>query len=144
MHFYSEWSGPTEGFGHGGYYAGDGHYGYVGHQQVKRTSGQENQTIQNAKPDHSVSLKIVAIPGHWHEKKAPKEGSSTNDPGSSRGRTWLRSETLADNEAKPNMEKSLEEVAVEQDRILEAKEERDQDRSQDKFAAATKLDSLVS
>jgi hypothetical protein len=31
MHFHSGWSGPTQGFGHGGYYAGDSHYGHIGH-----------------------------------------------------------------------------------------------------------------
>jgi hypothetical protein len=32
MHFHPGWSGSVEGFGHGGYYVGDDHYGYVGHQ----------------------------------------------------------------------------------------------------------------
>jgi hypothetical protein len=32
MHFYPGWLGPTEGFIHRGYYAGDGRYRYVGHQ----------------------------------------------------------------------------------------------------------------
>jgi hypothetical protein len=27
------------GFGHGGHYAGDGHYGYVDHQQDRKASG---------------------------------------------------------------------------------------------------------
>jgi hypothetical protein len=32
MHFHPGWSGPSEGFGHGGYYTGDGCYMSVGHQ----------------------------------------------------------------------------------------------------------------
>jgi hypothetical protein len=32
MHIHPGWSGPTEGFGHGGYYVGDGCYRYIGHQ----------------------------------------------------------------------------------------------------------------
>jgi hypothetical protein len=37
MHFHPGWSGPAEGFGHGGYYAGDNRYGYIVHQQDKKT-----------------------------------------------------------------------------------------------------------
>jgi hypothetical protein len=33
------WSGPTEGFGHIGYYVGDGQYKYVDHQQDTSASG---------------------------------------------------------------------------------------------------------
>jgi hypothetical protein len=36
MHFHLGWSGPAEGFGHGGYYAGDGRYRSVGRQQDRR------------------------------------------------------------------------------------------------------------
>jgi hypothetical protein len=38
MHFDPGWSGPIDGFGHGGYYVGDDHYGYVSHQQDRRAS----------------------------------------------------------------------------------------------------------
>jgi hypothetical protein len=31
MHFHLGWSGSAKGFGHGGYYAADGRYEYVGH-----------------------------------------------------------------------------------------------------------------
>jgi hypothetical protein len=31
MYFHLGWSGPVEGFGHGGYYIGDGRYGYISH-----------------------------------------------------------------------------------------------------------------
>jgi hypothetical protein len=59
IHFHPGWSGPIEGFGHGGYYTRDGRYGSVGHQQDRKASRQENQTVQNAKPDHSVSPKSI-------------------------------------------------------------------------------------
>jgi hypothetical protein len=36
MYFHPGWSGHAEGFGHGGYYIGDEHYGSVGHQQDER------------------------------------------------------------------------------------------------------------
>jgi hypothetical protein len=42
MHFHPGWLGPSEGFGHGGYYAGDGHYGSISHQQSRRNLRQEN------------------------------------------------------------------------------------------------------
>jgi hypothetical protein len=50
-----------------------------------------------------------------------KDISSTDEPGSSQGRTGSRSDTLANDEAKPDAEKSLEEVVVEQDRVPEVK-----------------------
>jgi hypothetical protein len=43
----------------------------------------------------------------------PKDGPSTDELGSSQGRAGLRSETLVNDEAKPNAEKSPEGVAVE-------------------------------
>jgi hypothetical protein len=55
MHFHPGWSGPTQGFSHGGYYTEDGCYRHIGHQQDRNVSGQENWTVQNAKPDHPVS-----------------------------------------------------------------------------------------
>jgi hypothetical protein len=42
----------------------------------------------------------------------PKDGSCADEPGISQGRTGPRSETLADNEAKPDMEKIPKEVAA--------------------------------
>jgi hypothetical protein len=50
-----------------------------------------------------------------------KDRSSTEEPGSSQGRIGPRSETLVNDEAKPDTEKSPEEVAAEQDRVLEVK-----------------------
>jgi hypothetical protein len=55
MHFHPGWSGPTQGFDHGGYYIGDGRYEHAGHQQDRRASGQENRTVWNAKTDHLIS-----------------------------------------------------------------------------------------
>jgi hypothetical protein len=55
MHFHPGWSGPTQGFDHGGYYVGDGRYRHIGHQQSRGASGQENRTVRNAKLDHPVS-----------------------------------------------------------------------------------------
>jgi hypothetical protein len=82
-----------------------------------KTSVQENQTVQNAKPNHPVSPKIAAAPGHLHERETPKDGSSADQPGSSHGQTWPRSTTSANDEAKPEEEKGLEEVEIEQDRV---------------------------
>jgi hypothetical protein len=123
MHFYPEWSGPTQGFGHGGYYAEDGHYRYVGHQQDRRASGRENWTVQNAKLDHPVSQEPTLAPGHQHEQEAWKDGSSADQSGSSQEKTGSRSESLADGEAKSVTKESPGEVAVEQNRVLEAKAE---------------------
>jgi hypothetical protein len=82
MHFHLGWSGPVDGFGHGGYYAGDSRYEHIGNQQDRRASGQENWTVPNAKPDHLVSLKTAADPGHQHEQKALKYRPSTDESGS--------------------------------------------------------------
>jgi hypothetical protein len=123
MHFHVGWLGPTQGFGHGGYYTGDGCYGYVGHQQDRRASGQENQIVQNTKPDHSVSPKAATAPGHRHEQEAPKDRSSADQLGSSHERTGPGSKSSTNGKAKPDARKSQEEVATEQDRVPEVKEE---------------------
>jgi hypothetical protein len=67
MHFHPGWSGPTQGFGIGGYYAGHDYYEDVGHQQDRRAPGQENRIVQNAKSDHPVSEETTAAPGHQYE-----------------------------------------------------------------------------
>jgi hypothetical protein len=59
MHFHLGCSGPAKGFGHGSYYVGDDRYGSVGYQQDRKDPRQENQTIQNVKPDHPISLKAT-------------------------------------------------------------------------------------
>jgi hypothetical protein len=100
---------------------GDGRYGHVGHQQDRRASGQENQTVQNAKLDHLISQEAAAAPDHQHELEASKSGSSADQSRGSQGKTRPRIKILADGEAKPDVEKNLEEVAVEQSKILGAK-----------------------
>jgi hypothetical protein len=142
MHFHLGWSRPTQGFGHRGYYAGDGRYRHVGHQQDRRASGQKNQTVQNAKPDHLVSQEVATDPGHWHEQEVLKDGSSAGQLGSSQERTGPRRESSANGKAKPDTEKSPEEVVVEQNRISKLKV--DQDRRRDQLAMTSKLDSPVS
>jgi hypothetical protein len=52
-----------------------------------------------------------------------KDGSSADEPGISQEKTGLRSETSTDDEAKPDVEKSPEEVTTEQDRVPEVKAE---------------------
>jgi hypothetical protein len=64
-----------------------------------------------------------STPGHWHKREAPEDESSVDQPGSSLGRIGPRSKSSANGEAKPNAEKSLEEVVAEQDRVLEVKTE---------------------
>jgi hypothetical protein len=117
MHFHLGWLGPAEGFGHGDYYTGDGRYGSVGHQQDRKAPRQKNWTIQNAKPDHTVSPKATVAFGQQHKQWVPEAISSADESGGNQDQTGLRSETLAIDEAKPNMEKGLEKVVVEQDRV---------------------------
>jgi hypothetical protein len=52
-----------------------------------------------------------------------KGGPSVDQPESSQGRIGLRSKSSANGEVKPDMEKSLEEVATEQNWVSEAKAE---------------------
>jgi hypothetical protein len=112
MPFHPGWSEPAEGFGYGGFYVGDG-----------GAPGQENRTVWNAKPDHLVSKGPARAPGCRHEQDTLKGGLSAYQPESSRGRTGPRSESLIDSKANPDTEKILEEVAAEQNRVLEAKAE---------------------
>jgi hypothetical protein len=120
MHFHSAWPGPTQGFVHGGYYTRDDRYRHVSHQQGRKASGQENQTVRNVKPDHPVSQEAPVTPGHQQEKEAPN-GSSVDQQGSIQGKSGLWSETSVDDEAKPDVEKSPEEAAAKQDKVLGAK-----------------------
>jgi hypothetical protein len=85
MHFNLGWSGPTQGFSHGGYYVGDGYYGYIGHQQNRRASGQENWIVWNAKLGHPVSQEVAIAPSLWHKQEVLKDGSSADQLGSSQG-----------------------------------------------------------
>jgi hypothetical protein len=123
MPFHLGWLAPIEGFGYRGYYIGDGHYGHVDLQQDSRIPRQENRMVRNTKPDGPVSQEVAAPPGHQHEQEALKDGPSADQPKTSQGRTGPRSESLANGEVKPDMEKSSEEVAAEQNRVPEAKAE---------------------
>jgi hypothetical protein len=123
MHFHPGWSGLAENFSHGGYYAGDGHYVYVGHQQDSRTLRQENWMVQKPKLDGPVSLKAAAVPEQRSKQEVSKDRSSTNQPGSSQGQTGSGSVSSANGEVKPNVERNSEGVAVEQDRVPEVKAE---------------------
>jgi hypothetical protein len=100
MHFHPGWSGPVEGFSHGGYFTRDGHYGYVGHQYDSKTLSQENRMVRNLKPDGPVSLKTTTAPGHWQEQEAPEDGASVDQPGSSQGQIGPGSKTSVNDEAK--------------------------------------------
>jgi hypothetical protein len=53
----------------------------------------------------------------------PKIISSADESGGNQDQTGLRSETLADDEPKPDVDKGLEKVAVEPDWVPEAKAE---------------------
>jgi hypothetical protein len=117
MPFHLGWSGPAEGFVYGGYYAGDDRYGYVGHQQDNGILRQENQMVRNPKPNGLVFLEAATTPGLWHEQEVLKDGPSADQPESNQGRTGPRSESLTDGKAKPDVEKSSEEVAAEQNRV---------------------------
>jgi hypothetical protein len=68
MDFHPGWSGPIEGFGHGGYYTRDDRYRSVGHQQDRKASRQENQIVWNTKPDHPVPPKTTKAPGQPHKQ----------------------------------------------------------------------------
>jgi hypothetical protein len=104
-------------------HVGDGRYRHVGHQQDRRASDRENQTVQSTKPDHPISQEAVAAPSHQHELEASKSGSSANQSGGSQGQTRLRSEISVDGEAKPDVERSLEEVAAKQNKVSGVKTE---------------------
>jgi hypothetical protein len=120
MHFHPGWSRPTQGFGHGGYYAGDDRYKHVDHQHDRKSSGQENWTIRNAKPNHPVSGEATVVPNHQQEQKAPT-GASVDQLGCSQGHARPGSESSTNSEVKPDVETSTEEVASKQHRIAEIK-----------------------
>jgi hypothetical protein len=71
--------------------------------------------------DYPISLKTTAAPGHRHKQEAPKDGSPADESGGNQGRTGPRSETSANDEAKLDAEKGLEEVAAEQNNVPEVK-----------------------
>jgi hypothetical protein len=116
MHFHPGWSGPTEVFGHGGYYTGDGRYESVGHQEDRKASRKKNRTVRNAKLDHPVSPKAIAASGQQHKQWVPKAVSSADGSGGNQDQIGLRSETSADDEAKHSTEKGPEEIAEKQNK----------------------------
>jgi hypothetical protein len=123
IHFQPRWSGPTDGFGHGGYYAGDGRYGYVDHLQDRRTPRQDNQMVWNPKLEDPISLKTIAAPNQHNKWWVPKDEASANGSRGSQGQIGSRSEASTNNKAKSNAEKGPAEVAAEQNRVLEEKVE---------------------
>jgi hypothetical protein len=114
LHFHLGWSGLAEGFGHRGYYTGDGRYGSVGHQQDRKAQRQENWIIQNIKSDHPVSPNATAASGQQHKQCVFEVVSSVDGPGDNQDQTGTESETSADDEAKHNTEKGPEEIAKKQ------------------------------
>jgi hypothetical protein len=118
MHFHPGRSEPAQGFGHEVFYAGDGRYGHIGHQQDRRVAGHETQTVQNAKSDHPVSQEAVVAPGRQHKLETSKSGSSPDQSGGSQGQTRPRSKTSTIGEAKPEVEGNLVEATLEQNKVL--------------------------
>jgi hypothetical protein len=90
--------------------------------QTHRPSARQ-QDSETGKLDGPVSQEAAVAPGRRHEQDALKDGPSADQPESSQGRIGPRSESSADDKAKPNMKKSPKEVAVEQNRLLEKKVE---------------------
>jgi hypothetical protein len=112
MHYHPGLSGPAEGFVHGGYYTGTGHYGSVGHQQDKRAPSQENQMDRNTKPNGLVSLKIAAALGQQCKQWVPKDGPFADGSRGNQGQSRPRGETLANDGAKHDTEKGPEGVVA--------------------------------
>jgi hypothetical protein len=109
------WLGPTEGFGNGGYYIGEGHYGSIGHQQGRKAPRQKNWTVQNDKLDHPVPLKTTEAPGEPH-KQSVWGLKDAWGLGGNQDQTRPRSETSANDEVKHDTEKGPEEVAIKQNK----------------------------
>jgi hypothetical protein len=116
MHFHSGWSWHVEGFDHRVYYTRDSNYGSVGHQQDMKASRQENQIVRNAKLNHPVSPKVIAASGQQHKQWVPQGVSSVDGLGGNQDQIGLRSETSADDKAKHDTKKGLEEVASKQNK----------------------------
>jgi hypothetical protein len=69
------------------------------------------------KSDHPVSQEEAAAPGHQQEQETPN-GPSVDQLESIQGKIGPRSKTLADDKAKSDAERGLEEVAAAQDKVL--------------------------
>jgi hypothetical protein len=70
--------------------------------------------VWTPKLDGLVSLKTAAAPGQQNRQWMPKDSYFDDGSGGSQSQTRPRSETLVNDKAKPNAERSLEEVAIEQ------------------------------
>jgi hypothetical protein len=90
--------------------------------RAEKAPGQENRTVWNTKSDHPVSQEVAATLGHQQEQETPN-GSSVDQQGSIQGKTGPRSKALANDEAKPDAERGLEEVTTEQDKVPEVRTE---------------------
>jgi hypothetical protein len=84
--------------------------------RAEKAPGQENRTVWNTKSDHPVSQEVAATLGRQQEQETPN-GSSVDQQGSIQGKTGPRSKALANDEAKPDAERGLEEVTTEQDKV---------------------------
>jgi hypothetical protein len=73
--------------------------------------------------DHPVSQGATSAPSHQHKQESLKEGPSADQLEGSQGRIGPRSESSADGKAKFDTKKSPEEVAAEQNKVLEVKAE---------------------
>jgi hypothetical protein len=73
----------------------------------------ENWIVRNVKLDHPGSPKTITALGRQHEREALKDISSADQLGSNQGWTGSRSMSSTNGKAKPDAEKSPEEVAVE-------------------------------
>jgi hypothetical protein len=111
MHFHPRWSGPIGGFGHIGYHIGEGRYEGVGQQRTR----QEIRTVQKAKPHHRVSPKTTKTLEQAH-KQSMQRSKDAQSLGGSEDQEGPKSETLADDEANPDVEKGPKKVAAKQNK----------------------------
>jgi hypothetical protein len=79
--------------------------------------------VRNPKSEGLISPKVAAVPEQQSEREASEDESSADQLGSSQGQTGPRSVSLANDEAKPDVERTSEEVVAEQYRALKAKTE---------------------
>jgi hypothetical protein len=120
MHFHPGWTGHAQGFSHGSYYTGDGCYRHIGHQQGSEASGQESRTVQNAKPDHSISQEAAIALCHQQGQRAPNE-LPIDHLGSSQEKTGPENKSSANGRVKSDAGKNLEEATTEQSKVSDAK-----------------------
>jgi hypothetical protein len=116
MHFHSGWSWLAEGFGHGGYYAGDDRYRSVDHQQDRNAPRQENQIVRNVKPDHPVSPEATTASGQQHKQWVPEAVSSANGSGAIKIRQGRGVGLRSMMKRSTSCRKGLEEIAEKQNK----------------------------